>query len=149
LDLLSLTMHDEQGVEKTRFVAGERLRVRFNVRSARTINTPFLTISLLNDQGVVVAREQNLFDPYPALAGGETVSWEFSCDLRVATGAYTLTYNICRGNRSTRQFERLADDVAVLVPLDRKPLYVDGRKGALGVADLDPEFRVCEASSRA
>jgi lipopolysaccharide transport system ATP-binding protein len=142
LELDDFTIVGPGGAPSNNFDAGDDLRLRFRVRARADINAPFLTVSILTRDGVCIVKEQNMFDPFPALRADESATWEFRCRLPFATGPYRISYNIARGNPATRQFERLADDVAVLVTSRRADFYVKGRQGALGLADVGSDFTV-------
>jgi lipopolysaccharide transport system ATP-binding protein len=130
------------GKATARFTAGETATLRVRLRAHEPVRHPFLSIEVLSEDGVMLYREHNLFTPYPSVGAGEDATLDVSFPVRLATGSFTVTYVVGRGNPDAKAAAELGKGAAQLVPQGRLPMFVGGRVGVRGIVDFDASFDV-------
>ena len=140
VETVSAMLVGADGAPRARFEAGDPVTLRVRVRAAQEVRNPFLHVELLSDDGVLLAREHNLFRPYPSIPAGGEAALDVSFPLRLATGSFTVTYVLAQGNPDVAEGLGLGQGAAQLAPQGRLPLFVSGRKGARGLVDLGATF---------
>jgi ABC-type polysaccharide/polyol phosphate transport system ATPase subunit len=140
VEVLKVETLKADGSETNRFDSGETLTVQLCVRSRKPINAPYVLVRLYSDQGVLVYQESNLFRPFAPLQVGVETALTASMKLDVTTGAYTVEVWFGRGNQDSRDQHDVASGAANLMAPVRMPIYVKGRDGTRGLADLHASF---------
>jgi ABC-type polysaccharide/polyol phosphate transport system ATPase subunit len=146
VEVVHAAIYDDTDQPATTFETGDRARLRIEVRAKRAVPAPFLCISVLSQDGVLVYRDYNVLNPYPPMAEGELATIGADVPLRLATGHYQVSYMIGRGSEgatATADPEAnydLATNMTWLTGDQRFPIYVRGRPGADGLADLAADF---------
>lgn len=137
----SATIVDDMLKARTRFDSGESLTLRVRVLAARRIAAPFIWLRVLSEDGIMVYRDSNRFEPFPPLEPGMQADLCVQIQLPLATGAYTLEWLVVRGPQDDRGLPSSAStDVANLTAPRRIGFRVRGRAIAGGIADLAAKF---------
>jgi lipopolysaccharide transport system ATP-binding protein len=128
------------GTATARFTTGETATLRVRLRAHEPVRHPFLSIEVLSEDGVMLYREHNLFTPYPCIDGGAEATLDVSFPVRLATGSFTVSYVVGRGNPTAEKATELGKGAAQLVPQGRLPMFVSGRQAARGIVDFEATF---------
>ena len=129
-----------EGTATARFSTGETVTLRVRLRAHQPVRFPFVAIEVLSEDGVMLYREHNLFTPYPSIEAGEEAELDVSFPVHLATGTFTVTYVVGRGNPDAETDAELGKGAAQLVPQGRLPMFVGGRRGVRGIIDFDSAF---------
>ena len=128
------------GEATARFTSGELATLQVHVRAHEPVRYPFVSVEVLSEDGVMLYREHNLFTPYPSIDAGEDARLDVCFPVRLATGSFTVTYVVGRGNPDAETEKTLGKGAAQLVPQGRLPMFVGGRRGLRGIVDFEAEF---------
>ena len=142
-----LHLLDGGGRRTAHLTAGDRMRVRVQVRCIREVDAPFAVVQVRSEDGAVVYSDSNVLTPYPSMRPGDVAWWEVELSSRLASGSYVLNVSVARAaGGADLPVEELLDDIAVVASPPPLLFYVAGRPMVHGTADLEGRFRLVDAA---
>ena len=140
VEVMNARLRSVAGEDRSKFVAGEEIALSVTVRALRRVQRPYISLTVLSQDGAGVYHDHNLFEPFPSLAEGEARTFEARFPLQLTTGNYVLQYAVGRGNPEAVGGPSMVEDVALIVAPRRLSFYVRGRESPKGLADFQASF---------
>jgi ABC-2 type transport system ATP-binding protein len=131
LEIESLELLDRSGKATLHIDSGDQATVRLRVRAFTDIAKPFVGMTIASERGVIVYTDTNRMTPFPALAAGESATYDISLPMTLAGGGYRVTSSVhALDGMDSTQLDRAT-------PVT---FFVSGRGLVSGVVDLGATF---------
>jgi hypothetical protein len=131
-DVTEFSLHNGSGSPVNATSTGTRLTARVSVVAQRAVERPFIGLTIDGPRGDKIFHQGNFGAPFPPLRAGEERTYTVDWNAQVPTGNYVVRMHLGKIEAD--------DKVSILSNASPVTLFVQGKRDAHGVVDVEAAF---------
>jgi ABC-type polysaccharide/polyol phosphate transport system ATPase subunit len=131
-EVTGFALHNGAGPAINATSTGTRLTAKIMVKAHRPVARPYVGLTIDGPRGDAIFHQGNRGTPFPSLAAGDERAYSVSWNAQVPTGNYVVRAHLGKIEDG--------DKVSILSNANPVTLFVQGKRDAHGVVDVEADF---------